>query len=51
MEIAGTVLLIGAGIVLYAWLILRRLGVGRPGGKPDCGCGRRDACATKEEKR
>lgn len=48
MAAAGTVLLIAAGVGLYAWLIFRRLGVGQPGGKPDCGCGTGKACPTKE---
>jgi hypothetical protein len=48
VAVAGTVLLIAAGVGIYAWLILRRLGVGQPGGKPDCGCGSGKACKTKK---
>lgn len=51
MGVAGTVLLIAAAVGIYVWLILRRLGVGRPGGKPDCGCGSGKACATKKVQR
>lgn len=50
MATVGTVLLIGAGVGLYVWLILRRLGVGQPGGKPDCGCGSGKACGAKKAK-
>lgn len=48
MAAFGTVVLIAAGVGLYAWLILRRLGIGQPGGKPDCGCGSGKACQTKK---
>jgi hypothetical protein len=44
----GTVVLIGLGVALYFGLILRRLGVGRPGGKPDCGCGSGKDCKAKK---
>lgn len=50
METVGSVLLIGAGVGLYLWLILRRAGVGRPGGKPDCGCGSGNSCNSKKVK-
>lgn len=51
MATLGTVLLVGAGAGVYVWLILRRLGVGMPGGKPDCGCGSGKSCESKKVKR
>lgn len=48
MASIGTALLIAAAICLYAWLILRRLGVGQRGITPDCGCGTGKACKTKK---
>lgn len=47
MAAAGTVLLVAAAVGLYVWLTLRRLGVGQPDGKPDCGCGSGKACKRK----
>lgn len=38
------ILLVSGAIGVYVWLMLRKLGVGQPGGKPDCGCG---TCHTK----
>lgn len=46
METLGAAGLIVAAIGLYTWLVLRRLGVGQPGGKPDCGCGKRGGCKS-----
>lgn len=48
MAAVGIVLLIMTGVGVYVWLILRRFGVGQPGGKPDCGCGSGNACKTKK---
>lgn len=50
MATLGTVLLVGAGVGVYVWLILRRLGIGVPGGKPDCGCGSGKSCDSKKVK-
>lgn len=33
--------------ILLIHMILRRLGIGRPHGKPDCGCG---SCGTKKRR-
>jgi len=50
MENVGSILLIGAAITVFGWLTLRRLGIGQPGGKPDCGCGSGSACKSRKVK-
>lgn len=47
MQTLGSNALITAGVGVYAWLVLRRLGVGHPDSKPDCGCGSGKACKGK----
>ena len=51
MATVGMVILVAVGVGGYVWLILRRLGVGMPGGKPDCGCGSGKSCESKKAKR
>ncbi len=31
-------------MAVYVFLMLRRFGIGRPGGRPDCGCGSGSNC-------
>lgn len=33
-------------LVGYVFLMLRKSGIGQPGGKPDCGCGSGSSCKT-----
>lgn len=47
MEPFVKVLLLGGSGVIFLWLTLRRLGIGRPDGKPDCGCGSGEHCSKK----
>ncbi|HRJ33895.1 MAG TPA: hypothetical protein PKY51_10100 [Fimbriimonadaceae bacterium] len=42
--ILGLVILCGAALI---WMMLRKLGVGTPGGRPDCGCG---SCGQRKQK-
>lgn len=51
MQTVGMFLLVGGSIAFVIWIMLRKLGVGMPGGKPDCGCGSDSKCKTKEPKR
>lgn len=46
MATLGTIVLVVAGASVYFWLVLRRLGIGVPGGKPDCGCGAGQKCKS-----
>jgi hypothetical protein len=42
LQIAVVVVAAGAALVLVARSMLAKAGFRRPGGKPDCGCGRCD---------
>ncbi len=44
METAIVIVVIAVSHVMVVHTVLRKLGVGRLHGKPDCGCG---TCATK----
>ena len=44
--IVASLAVVAAGVVLVR--TIGRLGIGRPGGKPDCGCG---TCAKKRGER
>ncbi len=50
MQTAATVLLVGGSAAVVIWIMLRKLGVGMPDGKPDCGCGSGSKCKTEEPK-
>ena len=45
METGIVIALAAASVVVLAWRMLGKAGIGRPGGKPDCGCG---SCHTKK---
>ena len=47
METAAVIALAAVSALFIGRSMLRNLGVGRPGGKPDCGCG---SCATRRGK-
>jgi len=44
METFGMVALVGGSIVVVFGSMLRKFGVGMPGGKPDCGCNSGSKC-------
>ena len=44
MEIAVIIVLVAVCAVLLGWRLFGKAGIGKPHGKPDCGCG---SCATK----
>lgn len=48
MEGVGIGLIVGVSSALALWLTLRRAGLFRGGGKPDCGC---RSCHSKKVKR
>ncbi|MGV3615136.1 MAG: hypothetical protein ACO1SV_07355 [Fimbriimonas sp.] len=48
METAAVVALAAVSALFIGRTMLRNLGVGRPNGKPDCGCG---SCTTRRGKR
>ncbi len=43
--------LVGGSVGAMLWVMLHKLGIGVPGGKPNCGCGSGLKCRTKESKR
>lgn len=43
-------LLVLAAVVLIARTMLHKLGIGKYGGKPDCGCGSGAHCKTHSQK-
>lgn len=45
MNAAIVIVVVGACLLLVGRTILAKLGIGKPGGKPDCGCGH---CASKK---
>ena len=48
MEGVGIGLIVGVSSALALWMTLRRAGLFRGGGKPDCGC---RSCHSKKVKR
>lgn len=46
---AVVIILVIAAVLLYGWTMMRKTGIGQPGGKPDCGCGSGAHCSTNQE--
>ena len=46
METVGAVLLVSGSVAVVLWIMLRKLGIGRAGSSPDCGCGSGSKCKT-----